>query len=210
MTEENGETMLNIGVMTSGRGNALRMVLETCKGHGEVVAAVANLDCPALGVARDNGIPHVSLHRLEDYPSRAARDEAMAAELQKAGVDFVFSAGYSDVIDEALLSAFPDRVMSVYPSLLPAFAEDDEAIGPALDHGVKLIGVTFHLRQALSGAGGAIIAQEPIRVDVDDTIETVEPRILQTERNMLPGIFAAFAEDRVRRERRKLRILPAS
>jgi phosphoribosylglycinamide formyltransferase 1 len=203
-------TAMRIGVMTSGRGNALRMVLRACAaepGIGSVVAVAANLDCPALAVAAAEGITTTGRFEPEAYASRAERDAAIAAFFLDAGVDFIFTPGYTDMLTACLLQPFPDRVMSVYPSLLPAFAEDEEAIGPALDLGVKYIGVTFHFRAPNSGAGGGIITQEPIAVDVDDTIDTVTPKIAEVEERLLPQILLAFAEDRVRVEGRKVRIL---
>lgn len=202
---------LRIGMMVSGRGVALRMTLRACgvePSPGSVVAVAGNIDCPALKVAQDEGIEHVGRFELADYESRRARDGAMASFFAKAGANFIFTAGYGDVVDAVLLDAFPNRVMSIYPSLLPAYAEERNTIGAPLDHGVKLIGVSFHLREPLSGAGGPIILQEPIPVDVDDTIESVEPRIAETEDRLLPGVLQAFAEDRVRLEGRKVRVLP--
>jgi phosphoribosylglycinamide formyltransferase 1 len=204
---------LRIGMMVSGRGVALRMTLEACgvdPSPGSVVAVAGNIDCPALKVARDEKVERVGCFDLSNYESRRARDAAMADFLVESGVNFVFTAGYGDVVDSVLLDHFPDRVMSIYPSLLPAYAEETNTIGAPLDHGVKLIGVSFHLRAPLSGAGGPIILQEAIPVDVDDTIESVEPKIAETENRLLPGVLQAFAEDRVRVEGRKVRVLPRS
>ncbi len=193
---------LSIGVLTSGRGNALRLIAAAAEesGAGRVVAAVGNRACPALQVATETGVRSVGRFELSDYASLHARDSAAAAFLLDAGADFLVSGGYTEAPSEPLFEAFPDRILSMYPSLLPAYAEYDEAIGPALAHGVKLIGVTFHLRSPGTMSGGPIIAQYPIPVDVDDTIATVEPKIAATERRGLPGILRAFAEDRVRRE----------
>ena len=73
---------------------------------------------------------------------------------------------------------------------------------------MRYIGVTFHFRAPNSGAGGGIIAQEPIPVDVDDTIDTLAPTIAEVEERMLPQVLLAFAENRVRPEGRKVRVLP--
>lgn len=202
--------LLNIAVLTSGRGNALRLIAASAEeaGAGKVIAALGNRECPALRVAQEMGIPNRQKLALSDYESVTARDTAAADFLREAGVDFLVSGGYTEAPSEPLFEAFPDRILSMYPSLLPAYAEYDEAIGPALEHGVKLIGVTFHLRSPGTMSGGPIISQHPIPVDIDDTVATVEPRIAEVERRELPGILRAFAEDRVRREGDRIRTLP--
>lgn len=204
---------LKLGVMVSGRGVALRMTLRACTvepSAGSVVAVVGNIDCPALQVAKDAGIDRVARFGLDDFETRRARDAAVAQYFLDSGVNFVFTAGYADVVDSVLLDAFPDRLMSIYPSLLPAYETELDTIGAPLAHGVKLIGVSFHLRSPLTGAGGPIIAQEAIPVDVDDTVESVEPKVAEVEDRLLPGILQAFAQDRVVLEGRRVRILPQS
>ncbi|MGN9908698.1 phosphoribosylglycinamide formyltransferase [Phytohabitans sp. LJ34] len=204
---------LKIGMMVSGRGVALRMALRACgvePSPGSVVAVAANMPCPALQVARDAGIAHVGLFEIDKYGTRSVRDAAIAEFFLAAGANFVFTAGYMDVVDATLVDRFPNRVLSIYPSLLPAYAEEPDTIGAPLRDGVKLIGVSFHLRRALSGAGGPIIAQCAIPVDVDDTVATVDPKVAEVEDRLLPGILQAFAEDRVVIEGNRARIWPRS
>ncbi|ATW50682.1 phosphoribosylglycinamide formyltransferase [Streptomyces peucetius] len=201
--------MLRIAVLTSGRGTLLRYTISACYDgvvDGEVVAVATNRDCPALDVARKAGIVTTASYPLDSYESLVERDTAMAADLLEAGADFVLVGGYTDVLDAEFLAHFPDRVISVYPTILPAFGELDESIGPALDYGVKSLGVTIHLRAPQSLSDGPIIAQIPIPVGVDDTIESVTPYIAAAEREYLPIVMQAFAEGRVIREGRKVRV----
>ncbi|MFJ9890365.1 phosphoribosylglycinamide formyltransferase [Streptomyces sp. NPDC091287] len=202
--------MLRIAVLTSGRGTLLRYTISACYDgvvDGEVVAVATNRDCPALDVARKAGISTTASYPETSYGSPAERDAAMAADVLEAGADFVLVGGYTDVLDAAFLKHFPDRVISVYPTILPAFGELDESIGPALDYGVKSLGVTIHLRDPHSLSDGPIIAQIPIPVEVDDTIESVTPYIAAVEREHLPLVMQAFAEGRVIREGRKVRVV---
>ncbi|MFD9406492.1 phosphoribosylglycinamide formyltransferase [Streptomyces sp. NPDC059989] len=188
--------------MTSGRGTMLRYLLQGCADGsipGSVVAVASNIDCPALAVAREAAVPHIVYRAREHYASRAERDTETGTELLKAGVDFIVVAGYTEPLDKGLLDLFPDRAISMYPALLPAFGELDEAIGPALDHGVKTIGMTFHFRAPDSVSAGPIIAQEPLPVDVDDTVETVMPKLVDIEIRMLFDILTAFVEGRISR-----------
>lgn len=202
---------LRIGVMVSGRGVALSMTLRACRslpGIGSVVAVAANRECRALDVAREAEIPKVGLFDLHDYRSQFQRDLAISDFMKNAAVNFVFTAGYSETVDSVLLDSYPDRVMSIYPSLLPAYATEVDTLGAPLRDGVKLIGVSFHLRQALSGAGGPILAQRAISVDFDDTIQSLDPKIAEVEDEMLPGILLAFAERRVTVTDGRVRISP--
>jgi len=187
----------------------LRYMLQGCADGsvpGSVVAVASNIDCQALVVAREAEVPYIVNHAAEHYGSRADRDTEMGAELLKAGVDLVVVAGYTEPLAEGLLDLFPDRAISMYPALLPAFGELDEAIGPALDYGVKVIGMTFHFRAPDSVSAGPIIAQEPIPVDVDDSVETVMPRLVDIEIRMLFDILRAFAEGRISRVGNKVTV----
>lgn len=202
--------MLNIAVLTSGGGTLLRYSLSACYDgvvDGAVVAVATNRDCPALEVARKAGVRQVRSYPLAEFSSRAERDAAMAADLLTAGADFVLVGGYTEVLEESFLEHFPDRAISVYPTILPAFGELDESIGPALDYGVKSLGVTIHLRRPLSLSDGPIITQIPIPVDIDDTIASVTPRIAAVEREQLPRVMQAFLEGRIIREGDRVRIL---
>jgi len=194
---------LKLAILVSSRGTVLKTVLRACREGevaGEVVAVASNKLCPALDVAREEGVPHVASYPLDAYASRSARDAAMADDLAAAGVGFVVVGGYSEVLEDDLVSRYPDRIISMYPAILPAFGELEEAIGPALEGGVKLIGVTIHFRAAGSLSGGPIIAQEPLAVEVGETVDDVTTRVVELESRFIPRVLAAFAEGRVRRD----------
>ncbi|MDT7786086.1 MAG: phosphoribosylglycinamide formyltransferase 1 [Pseudonocardiales bacterium] len=202
--------MLKIAVVTSGRGTLLRYVFSACFDgvlDGEVVAVGTNRECPALDVANQVGIKHVAAYPIDSFASRAERDARMAEDLVAAGADFVLVGGYSEVLEDAFLDHFRDRAISVYPTILPSFGDLDEAIGPALNYGVKTLGLTIHFRDPLSLSDGPIIAQIPIAVDVGDTIQSVTPKIAAVERQYLPLIMQAFAEGRIVRDGRLVSVL---
>lgn len=203
--------MINIGVVTSGRGTLLRYMISACYDgvvNGTVKAVVTNRDCAALDVGRDANLDLVESFPADEHGGATERDTAMADALQSTGVNFVLVAGYTERMSSAFLDAFPERVLSVYPTMLPAFGDLDESIGPALEYGVKALGVTFMIKWPDSLSEGPIVAQVPIPVDIDDTIESVTPKIAAVERQHLPPIVQAFAENRVRVEGRKVRIIP--
>jgi phosphoribosylglycinamide formyltransferase-1 len=202
-------TDLNFGILVSGNGSVLKTVLRACRDGevpGRVLAVASNQECPALEVARQAQVPHVRSYPIDDYDSRVKRDAAMAADLVVAGVDFVIVGGYSEVLEDGFLRSFKDRAISMYPALLPAFGELDEAIGPALEYGVKSVGVTIHFREPLSLSAGPIIAQEPLPVDVHDTVATVTSRVIDLESRFLPRVLRWFADGRVARQGNRVRV----
>lgn len=201
---------LKITILVSGRGSVLKTVLRVCGDGtvpGEVVAVASNIECPALDVARAASVPFIRSYDIDKYESRAARDAAMGADLQRTGTDIVVVGGYNDSLEEAFFNTVgTTNVISMYPALLPAFGELPEAIGPALDFGVKTIGVTIHFRTPLTGSTGPIIAQEPLPVDLDDTVPGVTERVMALESQFLPQVLKAFADGRVTREGDRVRV----
>lgn len=202
---------LRIGLLLSGNGSVLQTLLSAI-GDGsldaKVEAVVTNRDCPALGVATRAGIPMLRLFDIADFASKAGRDAAMGAFLVSAGVELAIVGGYSEHLDEAFFQEFGDNIIGMYPALLPAFAELPEAVGPALEYGVKVIGVTVHYRTANSGSAGAIIAQEPIPVTDDDTIQSVEKRIIELERWLLPQVLAQMSLGQIVRDGHRVKRSP--
>lgn len=199
---------LKIGSMVSGNGSVLKTMLRVCGAGevpGEVVAVASNKECPALDVARDAGVV-AQAFPVDDHTSRSARDEAIAHFLVSAGADFVVVGGYSEPLEPSFFEVAPVETISMYPASLPAFGELDEAIGPALEYGVKHVAVTIHFRQPLALSDGPIIGQEAIPVDVDDTVDTVTPRVIELESRFLPAVLRAFAEGRVAREGQRVRV----
>src|SRR5262245_51085161 len=129
-----------LGVLVSGSGTNLQAVLDACA-RGDIPARVALVVSNKAGVkalerARAAGVPaRVIAHK--DYGDRAAFDAALVAALREAGVDVVVLAGFMRVVTPVLLDAFPDRVLNIHPSLLPAFPGVD-AQRQAFEHGAKV------------------------------------------------------------------------
>jgi phosphoribosylglycinamide formyltransferase-1 len=169
-----------IGVLVSGAGTNLQALLDA----GLPVGAVASnrRDAYALVRAREAGIPAATF-ALDCHPSREERDLAMATWLEELGVDLVVLAGYLHLLTKPFLDRFPDRIVNVHPSLLPAFP-GLQAIEQALASGVETTGVTVHLvDEGLDS--GPVIAQEPVPVEPR---ETLEDRIHAVEHRLLPRV----------------------
>jgi len=126
-----------------------------------------------------------ALPRANDTPAlREDYDRALAKELQARDVGLVCLAGFMRLIGEPLIEAFPNRILNIHPSLLPAFPGLD-AQQQAIDHGVKMTGVTVHLVTAELD-GGPIVVQRAVPVMPGDTAGTLAARILEQEHLAYP------------------------
>jgi phosphoribosylglycinamide formyltransferase-1 len=176
-----------IGVLVSGRGSNLQAIIDAID-RGVLDATVAvvvsnRAGATALQRARDAGIDALTLEP-RDYVSRDAYDAALADVLIERRVALVCLAGFRRLIRRPLLDAFPNRIVNIHPSLLPAFP-GLEAQRQALDYGVKVAGVTVHLVNADLDAG-PIVMQAAVAVAADDTVETLSQRILVEEHRLYP------------------------
>jgi phosphoribosylglycinamide formyltransferase-1 len=118
------------------------------------------------------------------WPTRDDYDRALARALQARGVGLVCLAGYMRLVGAPLLEAFPNAVLNIHPSLLPAFPGIN-AQHQAIEHGVKVSGVTVHF-VTLELDGGPIILQRTVPVLDDDTRDTLAARILLEEHRAYP------------------------
>lgn len=176
-----------IGVLISGRGSNLQSLIDA-QSAGELPARIAvvisnKAGAPGLDRAKAAGIEALTIsHR--DFPDRDAFDRALAQALMDRGVTLVCLAGFMRLIGRPLLDAFPDAILNIHPSLLPAFPGVD-AQAQALAHGVKVSGATVHLVNGDLDAG-PIIAQATVPVKDDDTPESLAKRILVEEHRLYP------------------------
>ena len=173
-----------IGVLVSGNGTNLQALLDA----GLPVSAVASnrTDAYALIRARSAGVPTATFS-LDCHVDRTERDLVMATWLEEHGVELVVLAGYMHLLTKPFLQRFPERVINVHPSLLPAFP-GAHAIEDALGAGVETTGVTVHhVDEGLDT--GTVIAQEPVAVEPRDTL--VE-RIHAVEHRLLPEVVRSL------------------
>ena len=119
-----------------------------------------------------------------EYATREDYDAALVDELRTRGVDLVCLAGFMRLLSAAFVQAYPNAILNVHPSLLPAFPGID-AQRQALEHGVKVTGATVHLVTAELDAG-PIVLQAPVPVLDEDTVEMLAARILVEEHRIYP------------------------
>jgi len=174
----------NIAVLASGRGSNLEAIIKNIE-IGNCIANLAlvvsdNPDARALKIARDHNIKALY---LDPGPKKTwllpEYEENYVRVLKEHNVNLVCLAGFMRIIKQPLLSAFPNRILNIHPSLLPAFPGLDVQ-RKALEYGVKYSGCTVHFVDDTVD-GGPIIAQAVVPVLDNDTPETLAERILKEE-----------------------------
>ena len=176
-----------LAVLVSGRGSNLQSIIEASV-CGELDATVAvvissRADAQGLSRARAAGIEALCL-RPGDYSSRDDYDRAIVSVLNDRDVGVACLAGFMRRVGAPLLEAFPNRILNIHPSLLPAFPGLD-AQRQALEHGVRISGATVHL-VASELDSGPIVLQAAVPVLDTDTVETLSARILAEEHRLYP------------------------
>jgi phosphoribosylglycinamide formyltransferase-1 len=176
-----------LGVLISGRGSNLQALIDAI-GEGRLAATIAVVISnrpTAAGIerARAAGIETLVIDH-KSFPNRDDFDRALAEELTKRGVRVVCLAGFMRLVGRPLLDAFPNAILNVHPSLLPAFTGTD-AQRQALEHGVKVAGASVHLVTAELD-GGPIVLQAAVPVRDDDNVDQLAARILIEEHRIYP------------------------
>ncbi len=176
---------MKIGILISGRGSNMVALVDAIN-SGEIpaseVAVVISDKVNAAGLtkARERGVETTVIERKGR--TREDHDAEMIGELKKRGVDLVCLAGYMRLLSPSFIHAFPNRIINIHPSLLPAFPGLD-AQKQALDAGVKITGCTVHYVDENLDAG-PIILQKAVEVRDDDTVDTLSGRILVEEHSL--------------------------
>jgi len=169
----------------------------------ELVGVLSDVaDAPALTRAAEAGIPSRAVPF--DRGDRATWEVQLADAVAATGADLVVLAGFMRILTAAFLDRWPDRVVNVHPSLLPAFRGAD-AIGDALAAGVRVTGVTVHLVDELVDHG-PILAQEAVEIHADDTRDDLHARLRAVEHRLLPRCVDLLARGLVQVEDGRARI----
>jgi len=193
-----------VGVLISGRGSNLQALLDAVSSGAldAVVALVISNVAGAQGLdrARAAGVPTLVVDHRE-FPTRAAFDAALVAALRAHDVGLVCLAGFMRLLGPTFIDAFPNAILNIHPSLLPAFP-GLHAQRQALRHGAKVSGATVHLVDAELDAG-PIVVQAAVPVRDDDTEDSLSARILVEEHRIYPKAVALVLGGRWRIEGRR-------
>lgn len=196
-----------IGVLLSGRGSNFEALADSIAAgripNAEIALVVSNREAaPGVAKARGRGIP------AQVIPSagmqREAYDKLVVQALREKKVDLVCLAGYMRLLSPYFVAAFPNRILNIHPSLLPAFP-GLESQRQALEHGVKFTGCTVHFVDENLDAG-PIIIQAVVPVKDCDTVETLSERVLDEEHRIYSEAVRIILEGRYRIEGRRVLI----
>jgi phosphoribosylglycinamide formyltransferase-1 len=199
-----------LGVLVSGQGTNLQALIDAGArgelGPAQVRLVISNVPgVPALGRAERARIPHLVIDHRGFQGDRAAFEASLVSALRDHGVELVALAGFMRLLGGVFLSAFPDRVLNIHPSLLPAFP-GMQAIRQALDYGVRVTGCTVHLLDEGCDTG-PVLLQAAVPVLPDDDIKTLAARVHAQEHLLYPQAVRLLAEGRVVRDGRRARVL---
>ena len=200
--------MKRLGILLSGRGSNFEAIADrVASGYLEAEIAVVISNRPearGLAAARERGLKTVSI------PSkgldRAIYDRMVIDELKGHAVDLVCLAGFMRLLSASFVRAFPQRVLNIHPSLLPAFPGLD-AQKQALEHGVKITGCTVHFVDEYLDAG-PIVLQAAVPVKDYDTVESLSARILQEEHRIYSEAIRMVLSKSFRIEGRRVMVEP--
>ena len=188
------DRLLRLGILLSGRGSNFLAIAESIKAGRlkgvEIAVVVSNVaEAGGLQAAREKGLPHALF--VSKGRKRAEHDADIIACLREHKVDLVCLAGYMRLLSPEFIAAFPNRILNIHPSLLPAFPGLD-AQTQAFDYGVKVAGCTVHFVDEHLDHG-AIILQRAIPVLDTDDAHSLADRILAEEHMAYTDAIACVA-----------------
>lgn len=189
---------LRVGVLVSGEGTNLQAILDSVHGReGVEIVCVGSNRAGAQGLerARRSGV-ETAVFDAADHPDRTARDAALGDWLASREVGLVVLAGFMELLGPDLIKRFRWRMINVHPALLPAFP-GLRAIERAIEHGVRVTGVTVHFVDE-GVDSGPVILQRPVELAYPVDIREVEERIHEAEHELLPRAIRLIAHGAVR------------
>jgi phosphoribosylglycinamide formyltransferase-1 len=198
---------MNIAVFASGRGSNFAAIIRAVK-KGKIKANLALLVCDephagAISKARRAGIK-VALVKREDFVSKKDFEAKIMQDLEENKIDLILLAGFMRLLSPELVSKFKGRILNIHPALLPSF-KGTEGIKEAFDYGAKITGVTVHFVDEEMDHG-PIILQKAVKIEENDSLETLEKKIHKTEHSLYPEAVKLYTEGKLRLEGRKVRI----
>ena len=175
-------TVHRLGILLSGRGSNFLAIADSVNAgripNAEIAVVISNkADAPGLAAARERGLTTLAIEA--NGRKRAEHDAAIIAALREHRVELICLAGYMRLLSPGFIQAFPQRILNIHPSLLPAFPGLD-AQHQAFDYGIKIAGCTVHFVDEQLDHG-VIILQRAVPVHDTDDAQSLSTRILVEE-----------------------------
>ena len=212
--------IINIGVLASTKATDLQAVIDAIENkqlNAKISVVISDKeDAYALERARKHNVDAVFIDakakdilKIEDKEERReAFDKKVAAELEKHKVDLILAIGYMRIISKWFVDKYPNKIMNIHPSLLPAFAGgmDKDVHAEVLKAGIKETGCTLHFVDE-SLDGGPIILQKKVPVDENDTVESLKERVQKAEQEIIIKAIKLYEQGRLKVEGNKVEIV---
>lgn len=205
--------MKNIAVLISGGGSNLQALIDNIE-SGDIKANISLVissreDAYGLQRATKHGIPAYCISR-GDYESTEAFDRALLEKLKEYKIRLIVLAGYLNILSSDIISAYPNCIINIHPSLIPSFCGKGyyglKVHQGALDYGVKVTGATVHFVDEGTDTG-PIILQKAVYIEDGDDAQSLAKKVLEVEHELLPRAVSLFVEDRLIVEGRRVKIL---
>ena len=202
---------LRFAVFVSGKGSNLHAIVDAVK-KGEIASELALVfsnkpKAEALKYAAEIGLETLHLHP-RDYTNPQSYDRDIVINLKRAKIDFIVLAGYMKLLTPYFVKEYPNKIINVHPSLLPAF-KGKQGIKDAFTYGAKITGVTIHFVNDKMD-NGPIIIQESVKVPEGETLEDLTEKIHKIEHRIFKKAIAMYEQGRLKvQAARRVKIVPA-
>lgn len=201
-------SQLKIAVLISGGGTNLQALIDNIDNINAKIDVVISNKRDAYGLerARLNNIDAIYINP-KDYQVMESFNDEIIRELTNRNIDLIILAGYLKILSKKFISAFKNRIINIHPSLIPSFCGKGfyglKVHEEAIKYGVKISGATVHFVDEDADTG-AIILQDTVRIDDNDTAETLQKKVLQIEHKLLPEAVKLFCEGKLHIEDRRV------
>lgn len=200
---------MRIAVFVSGRGSNLKAILNRAdlKNIAEVAAVVSDKkDCKAFEIAQQFGIKTITLGESEGNVSQ----KDILFTFAELDIDFVVLAGYLKLVPVDVIANFENRIINIHPALLPSFGGKGmygmNVHRAVFESSAKVSGATIHFVNNTYDTG-KIIAQKCVDISDVKSAEEIAEKVLEIEHQLLPEVIMAFAQNRIKIEYNKVRII---
>ncbi len=195
---------VNIAAMISGGGTNLQALIDKIhnKDVGGHIKLVISNNEGAYGLtrAKNSGIDTIVISKNQ-YDSALAYEEALVNFLEKSNIDLIVLAGYLAIVPNKIIDTYENRIINIHPSLIPSFSGKgfygEKVHQGAINKGVKISGATVHFVNKIVD-DGPIIMQKSVDVDFNDTVESLQKKVLEVEHEILPLAIKLFIENRIK------------
>lgn len=197
-----------IAVLISGGGTNLQALIDNQGNiNGTIDIVISNRkDAYGLERARLNNIDALYINQ-KDYESVEAFNDEIIKELTKRSIDLVVLAGYLKILSKDFINRYKNRIINIHPSLIPSFCGNGfyglKVHEEAIKYGVKISGATVHFVDEEADTG-AIILQDTVKIDDNETAESLQKKVLQIEHKLLPEAVRLFCNGKLHIENRKV------